>query len=260
MNIFILEDELPFARSLTEVLKAWGHQVVYHATGYHQAMQWLKNPNPIPDAAIVDICLGEEDNRDGIDVADFLAKKYHMPLVFYSGLEDASTLRLTAEYNAVQAAKGEWRTLKNTLNQIAERIKKQKFFSDPRTDYLTAQITINDPKESGKEISVYIRNIAWIETQLNGSGRIVLNIVSEENGKITSYNNSHTLETFVKALDARFPHLQLQHVFIRINRSTVINRNYIRARNRDEIFMLNKSFTLSEKYVEDLSELLPPKI
>ncbi|WP_250632554.1 LytR/AlgR family response regulator transcription factor [Rhodoflexus caldus] len=255
MEIFILEDDPPFARGLADQLGKWNHTVAFHARSYEEAVEWLANTQQLPDAAILDLCLGDEDNREGFDVAELLAEKYHVPFIFYSGLDDGSTARLVDQYEAEHFAKGDIRSLKNALIRIQARNK----HTPKQTSYDTAHIRITDTENRGVELFIPIAKIVWIDTQAgNRASRIELRVTDGK--KITSYKNGHTLSSFLEELDKEFPQLNLSNVFIRINKYTIINKHYISKRVSDEIYLGEKSFTIGDTYKEELKKYLPPKI
>jgi len=264
MKIFVLEDDPPAAKDLMQQLEKWGHSILYYAKSYQQAVQWLEQTEELPDAAILDLCLGNDDNRQGLDVAEMIAEKYHVPFIFYSALEDTSTARLTARYKTAQIEKGAWRTLKNELIHIEENKKQARKGTKlpPLTQqesYETACISINNTENRNVKIPISIANIVWIDTQPNRSGRIILHVA--EGDRIVSYNNNnHTLDSFVQALDERYPHLNLSSVFIRIHKSTIINRHYIMQYTRDSIWVHGKYFPIGNQYQKGLEKYLPPTV
>jgi CheY-like chemotaxis protein len=260
MEIFILEDDPPFARGLAEQLGKWNHTVAFHARSHEEAIQWLATTEKLPDAAILDLCLGDDDNREGFDVAELLAKKYRVPFVFYSGLDDGSTARLVAQYGAEQFIKGEIRSLRNALIRIQARKQITVPAMPPQESYETARISINDTENRGAEIIIPLSKIVCIRTQDgNRAGRIELYVTDGK--KITSHRSGHhTMSSFIKALEEQFPSLNLSTVFIQINRYTRINKNYISRRESDEIYLGEQAFTVGDRYKEDLKKHLPPKI
>lgn len=264
MEIFILEDDPPFARGLAEQLGKWNHTVAFHARNYEEAVEWLSTTQKLPDAAILDLCLGDEDNREGFDVATLLAEKYHIPFIFYSGLDDGSTARLVDQYEAEHFAKGDIRSLKNALIRIQARKQMPKQLSKPATlplqeSYQTARISFNDADNRGAEIIINLSNILWWDTQPgNRASRIVLHV--KEGNQIKSYRNGHGLSSFFEELNKRFASLNLSDVFIRINKNAFINKNHISKRVGDEIYLGEKTFTIGDSYKEELNKYLPPKI
>jgi CheY-like chemotaxis protein len=264
MEIFILEDDPPFARGLTAQLEKWSHTVAFHAHSYEEAVEWLSTTQKLPDAAILDLCLGDENNREGFDVATLLAEKYHIPFIFYSGLDDGSTARLVAQYGAEQLVKGEIRSLKIALIRMQTSKQMSTQLSKPATlplkeSYQTARISFNDADNRGAEIVINLSNILWWDTQPdNRASRIVLHV--KEGNQIKSYRNGHGLSSFFEELNKQFPLLNLSDVFIRINKNTFINKNHISKRVSDEIYIGEKSFTIGDNYKEELKKYLPPKI
>lgn len=262
MKILIVEDEPAFVRELAETLQGWGYQVLQHLSSYEQTLQWLKQTEELPDAAILDLCLGGNHNRDGLKIADVLFKEYDIPFVFNSGLDDPSTAYLTAEYGAVQVGKGEWKSLKNALIQIeaGRKLQAHQIEPDSLVTYETARFRIGDIGNRGVDIYIDLSNLICISARESGAGRIYLYVVTPSG--IQQYKNNNSLESFHKALCKIFPHLHLEEIFIRVSRESIVNKYYISGREGNIIRLkgMHSWFEIGEKYRANFEKYQPKKL
>ncbi len=83
MNILIVEDDLLMAGRLREDLEQAGHNITAHVRSLQDALKSYRNNTP--DFAIIDISLGHIDNRDGIELANWLGELNKIPFVFLTG-------------------------------------------------------------------------------------------------------------------------------------------------------------------------------
>lgn len=83
MKILIVEDDLLTAGLLKKHLEEAGYEVAGCARSLSEAIKSLrKNP---PDFAILDISLGGDKNKDGIELANWIGDFLHIPFLFLSG-------------------------------------------------------------------------------------------------------------------------------------------------------------------------------
>lgn len=83
MKILIVEDDLLISRLLIRHLKEAGHEITNSVRTLSDAIKSLrKDP---PDFAILDISLGNAQNTDGIELANWIGKFLHIPFLFLTG-------------------------------------------------------------------------------------------------------------------------------------------------------------------------------
>lgn len=88
LDILIVEDEPILAMALESNLKKFGFNSCEIATNYDNAI--LKTNNYHPDLAIIDINLNS--SKSGIDVANYIWKSCHIPIIFLTSYSDDKTL------------------------------------------------------------------------------------------------------------------------------------------------------------------------
>lgn len=92
-KIFIVEDELIAAESLTMDLKKLGYQVVGTADSHQKAFKSINETKP--DLVLMDIQLKGNDN--GINIASELSKNSKIPIIYLTAYGDEKTLNKALE-------------------------------------------------------------------------------------------------------------------------------------------------------------------
>jgi CheY-like chemotaxis protein len=87
-KILVVEDESEVAETLKIMLKKFGYNVVGCENKAESAIQ--KAGNLHPDLVLMDIELSGK--MDGVEAADAIRKKYHIPVIYITALCDAKTL------------------------------------------------------------------------------------------------------------------------------------------------------------------------
>ncbi len=83
MKILIVEDDLLTSGLLKKHLEEAGHEVTACARSLSEAIKSLRKN--APDFAILDISLGGDKNKDGIELANWIGDFLHIPFLFLSG-------------------------------------------------------------------------------------------------------------------------------------------------------------------------------
>lgn len=83
-KIMIVEDEMIIARELEEQLQQLNYEVIGIFTSSEAALEFLHTNHP--DLILMDIVIQGE--RDGIELAELINKKYAVPIVFISAYTD----------------------------------------------------------------------------------------------------------------------------------------------------------------------------
>jgi len=87
-KILVVEDESEVAETLKMMLKKFGYNVVACENGAEGAIQ--KAGDLHPDIVLMDIELSGK--MDGVQAADIIRKKYHIPVIYITAICDAKTL------------------------------------------------------------------------------------------------------------------------------------------------------------------------
>ena len=88
INVLIIEDEPVIAQNIKRVLNNLDFAVIGIAYNSTKALDMLANRNP--DAILLDITI--KGDRDGIEIAQIINEKYHLPFLFLTAHSDSKTL------------------------------------------------------------------------------------------------------------------------------------------------------------------------
>ncbi len=83
-QLMIVEDNLVEAMGIQKCVENMGHSVVSQVASGEQAIRELESIHP--DLIIMDITLQGE--IDGIDVAERVSSRFHIPVIYLTGLSD----------------------------------------------------------------------------------------------------------------------------------------------------------------------------
>ena len=92
-KVLIVEDELPIAESLQEILEILNHEVVGIAASYDEAIGLLEKGDI--EIALLDIQL--KGDKTGLDVAETINEKYKLPYIFTTAFADEKTIKTASE-------------------------------------------------------------------------------------------------------------------------------------------------------------------
>ena len=87
-NILIVEDEPIIAEDLATLLQKEGHSIVGIANTGEEALDMLANRSP--KMVLLDIALNT--SMSGLEVAEIINEKYHIPFIFITSFSDNYTL------------------------------------------------------------------------------------------------------------------------------------------------------------------------
>lgn len=94
-NILIVEDEVAIAQDLQDIIEMDDCNVIGIAYSYAQAIEKLAAVKP--DLVFLDIAL--KGNGTGLDVAQVLNDKYHIPFIFLTSFSDPETIKEVVSLN-----------------------------------------------------------------------------------------------------------------------------------------------------------------
>jgi DNA-binding NarL/FixJ family response regulator len=92
-RILIVEDEPAIAHDIAAILTADGYYVCGIAHSSTKAMDYLVTKSP--DIALLDISI--KGDKDGIDIAHIIKKKYNIPFIFLTSYADKETIERVKE-------------------------------------------------------------------------------------------------------------------------------------------------------------------
>jgi DNA-binding LytR/AlgR family response regulator len=95
IKIGIVEDEGITSEVIKLSLQKLKYNIATPAFTFNQALLMFENEKP--DLVLIDIKLGEK--KDGIELAEILKEKYHIPFIFITANSDSATLERAKKVN-----------------------------------------------------------------------------------------------------------------------------------------------------------------
>lgn len=89
VKIGIVEDELIIAEKIKRILIGMEYLVCEPVSTYDEALSMIEKEKP--DMLLLDINLNEK--KDGIDLAEEINQKYHLPFIFLTANSDSNTIK-----------------------------------------------------------------------------------------------------------------------------------------------------------------------
>jgi DNA-binding LytR/AlgR family response regulator len=240
ISVLIIEDEDLWAKSLTSNLDEFGFTVVGLAPDFESAVSLLNKKNY--DIVLLDIHLNGRES--GIELGRMIHGMYNKPFIFITASYDAQTAQaaVSARPSAYLTKPVHPASLFVTIQTAIQN------FSD--------QVTALSPRETGDEEAFFVKQgdkykkIYWKDVVCLSSEKNYTGVLNAADGS-TCYIRS----TLPKTLKHLVP-LSLQKNFVQINRSEVVQVNYIKELERDEVKTSYKSFIVTEGYLKELKERL----
>jgi DNA-binding response OmpR family regulator len=220
MKILIVEDDVLTSALLLKQLEEAGHEVTGCVRTLLDAIKSLrKSP---PEFAILDIALGEEQNMDGIELANWIGEFLHIPFLFLSGKNSPpAEAALTQSYGYIRKPYDKDQLL------IQIRLIQDRFWEDKAqknnpqaTDSLYLHVN-GDYKQIRFEDLLYV--------QAN-RGKVIVHTVSTD---VSPY----VIGTHLGDISRFFIHPLL----ISLPPSFIINRRYIKVIKGNEIELQNRN-------------------
>jgi len=96
-KILVVEDDMIIQMFLCKIINNSGFTVVGEARNYSEALELAARTEP--DLIVMDI--GLEGEKDGIETAHTLNKKYNFPILFITGNSDKATMDRANEVHPI---------------------------------------------------------------------------------------------------------------------------------------------------------------
>lgn len=96
-KIFIVEDDVIIQMFIERILSNLGLDIIGEARTGDDALEFLQDHRP--DFILMDI--GLAGDKDGIEVAELVHQKYHIPVIFLTGNSDKATLEKANKTNPI---------------------------------------------------------------------------------------------------------------------------------------------------------------
>ena len=195
-KIIIIEDEFFAAEHLKDLIQSFGFSV---SNIYHSGEDFLRETDWSFDAAIVDIFLSKK--LTGLDVAKEMNKK-QKPYIFLTANQDAETLKKAAELFPSSY-------LSKPFNQNDVEV--------------ALEIIIN---KMNPKIRIRLKN-SVLELDTNK-----IYLIKSDGAYIEIYTEYEKIiqRKLLKKIESELP-----HCFIRVHRSYLVNKNYIKEKTASHI-------------------------
>jgi DNA-binding LytR/AlgR family response regulator len=237
IKITVVEDEMIIGAKVSMYLSELGYEVTGIATRAEQAL--LSIQTNIPDIALLDIQL--KGNMDGIELAQLLKQKYHIPVVFLTANTDDATFQraketrpyafLSKPFNKLDLR----RSLELTISLMQQRdtsIPNEGRQREEKLPPLSDRIFIY---HEDKKVKLLFENILYVEAERNYC-------------RIVTLEKEHLLTMPMKTLEDQLPLATFQ----RIHRSFIINLSHLDAVDESTVVVAGKALLLSKSYRKDL--------
>ncbi len=219
---------------MTEMLKQLGYTVLPAAYSYNEAIDLLEAEKP--DLVLADINLGS--GKTGIDLAQLVRDRYHIPLIFISSHSDKNTVALAA------AAQPNGYLIKPfTEDDLFTSIEVALAnFSGDKNNKPVNGIQVNESlfvKADTHFVKVNVADILWLESDHN-----YLYIVTEKDKHIVRSNFKDFLVNLPVAL------------FMQVHKSYIVNLKKIDSFSHSEVVIGKHNIPLSRNFKDELFELM----
>jgi DNA-binding LytR/AlgR family response regulator len=226
IRVLIVEDELIIANDLSDILAGSGYAVIGLAKSYVAALDEIKEE--IPDIVLLDIQIAGA--KDGVDLANLIRDKYHIPFVFISSHTDRSTLSRVMESNPygflVKPFEDEdvLVAIELALNKFS---KEQNKSDDPTNFVINESLFI---RQNNSAVKVPYDDILYAMADANYC-------------KLITNHKSLVLRSTLKDLEKKLKEPQ----FYRSHKSYLINLTKLTAINSEFIFIGNEKLPVGRE-------------
>ncbi|WP_424961462.1 LytTR family transcriptional regulator DNA-binding domain-containing protein [Ekhidna sp.] len=226
-NIVIVDDELMIAEMTKEMLLELGYNVVGIAKNHEEADLILSSPQQI-DLLILDINLSEQ--KDGIDLAREVEKKYKLPFIFLTSYSDPKTIK-----KASSTTPAAYLLKPFTRDDLFTTIEFLRAKGSKSAEFVLVKV-------GAKKVKVSVQDIHYIKSDNN-----YLDVVTEEKKFIVR----NSLDNFLSELRS--------NEIVRVHRSYAVNIHKVKAINGQQLLVKDIKCPISRTNKREVSELLAGK-
>lgn len=230
MRIGILEDEALIAEHLSSVIEDKGYELVFLCDNVEDAKVALTKG---VDLVLLDIKVNGA--LTGLDLAQHLNENYRLPFIFISSNFDINTLeqvKIVKPYGFLT------KPFKNIDVDIAIDVALEKHNSLKESNSVTNNYLF--VKDKGTWIKLFFDDITYIEAADNYS------TIFFENKEACVITKN------LKYFEENLP----QNIFIRVNRSVMINTQKVEKMDSKTVYINHKEFSISDTAKSFLKNIL----
>jgi DNA-binding LytR/AlgR family response regulator len=228
-KVLIVEDEPIIAQDLKECLSDKQYSVAKIARSYEEAVRFLEAD--LPNIVLVDIVLKGE--KDGIELATFIRKNYHLPIVFITSHSESSTVRRAAvvkpEGYLVKPFKDEdiYTTVEIALSHYQEQAVEQ--VGQKREDVFFI-------RHNGQLIKLKYEDVIWLKADGNYTEIWTVD------------KKKYMVRNILKEVGEQFP----VEIFMRVHKSYIVRLSAIDAIKNGKIVVLGMEIPVARSMYEQL--------
>ncbi len=232
--IGVVEDEMVIADTICLNLKKLGYQTAAPAGDYFRAIKMISDEKP--NLLLVDINLGK--GPDGIELAAYVREHYSIPLIFLTANSDVQTLTRAKEVKPDA--------------YLVKPFKKNDLFAS--IEIAMNNFKISEEKGSGVEAIMVKDGYDHIKVLLNE----IRYISSDQNYAVFYLTNGKRLmvRSTLMEMNEKLP----SRLFVRINRGTIVNVEYVTEVQTNDLYVGDVHFTISRTVREAVLQQLQKKV
>jgi two-component system response regulator LytT len=235
IKIGIVEDEGITSEVIKLSLQKLKYNIATPAFTFNQALLMFENEKP--DLVLIDIKLGGK--KDGIELAEILKEKYHIPFIFITANSDSATLERAKKVNPLAFLVKPFSQvdLHTTIEIAFNNYQSNKIENEMKSNFVMMKIGRSFEKINTKEI-LFLEN---------------------EN----HYFNMHFTKgenKMVRASSVEMMELLPTENFIQISRTYIINSIHINKINNDVIEIGKKKLVYKSALKENILMLMKKNI
>ncbi|MBN1143346.1 MAG: response regulator [Bacteroidales bacterium] len=240
IKTLIVEDELIIAEDMKGMLRDLEHDVIGIAGDCDEAEEIIARD--IPDLVLIDIHLRGAD--DGITLAQFIRKKYDIPIVFITSFSDKNTVERAKQvmpegYLVKPFEKADlYTSIEIALCNYTKKQKPESINPSEEADNLVIKDCIFIRKDY-MLVKVKFEDLIWIRSEMN-----YLELHCKE--------NKHLIRSTLKEFIDKLP----PACFIQVHRSYAINCHYITAIDHNNVWLQDVQIPIGRSYQEIIKKSL----
>jgi DNA-binding LytR/AlgR family response regulator len=242
IKILIVEDELIIAEDLANSLRKMNYEVIGIAMDFEEAIEIITSNTP--DLMLLDINLGSE--KDGIQLAEELNKKYQIAIIFTTSYADSATLERAKKVNPINYLVKPFQqeqlftAIEIAMYNLAN--KPERAATEIEEDSINEGLIIKDAlflKEKFRYTKLPIADILWIKAEGN-----YLEIHLAERKELIRAS----LSAFLEKINRKN--------FFRTHKSYAVNLDYLTKFEPTSVTILNTEIPISKNYSDELLKRL----
>lgn len=242
LKILIVEDEIVIAANMTRILENMGYEVVGLKMDFEKVIGTLEAENCPPDLILSEINLC--GNRDGIELAEEINKRFDIPIIFTTTHNDMATIERAKKVNPInyliKPLTPEQLYIAIEIAMVNLARKEGKFKHDEED--VTQGLFIKDAlfiKEKFRYTKMPISEMLWIKAEGN-----YLEIQLADRKELIRAS----LGTFLEKLN--------RNNFFRTHKSYAVNLDYLTKFDPKSVTILQTIIPISKPYAEKLLKRL----